>query len=526
MTPSFDYIVVGAGSAGCVLANRLSANPDVNVLLLEAGPRDKKKEIRIPAAFPKLFKTEYDWGYETEPQEALDGRKLYWPRGRTLGGSSAVNAQMWVRGNPLDYDGWAALGNDGWSYDQVLPYFKRAERHQSGANEDRGADGPLSIEGPRSASEMTRSFVEAGVEAGMTRHDDVNVRDQDGIGFAPLTQDRGARASAAWAYLKPVRRRPNLTIKTGAQVARILFDGGRARGVACVEDQGEAAYDATREVIVSAGAVNSPQLLMVSGIGPAGQLAEHGIELTVDLPGVGQNLRDHPAMFVIELTDWKKTLVSAESPRSILRYLLFRRGPLTSNVGEGCAFVRVNSDAPAPDIELVFAPVPFMEHGLQEPPDHGMTIGPILLQPESVGEITLRSADPLEPPVIQPRYLSDPAGHDMATMVEGTKLARKLFASKPFERYGGKELWPGPEAQSDEEFAAAVRKYTQTLYHPVGTCRMGTDDGAVVDPELRVRGVEGLRVVDASVMPRLNRGHTHAPTVMIAERAAELIAAA
>ena len=484
--PEFDYVLVGAGSAGCVLASRLSEDPSVSVLLLEAGGEDRRREIRIPAAFSRLYRSEVDWGYSTEPQEGLGGRRVYFPRGKVVGGCSSINAQIALRGYPPDYDGW---GIPGWRWDDVTPYFERA------------AGGGFELGAQRSPSELTRAFLEAAAECGVPD-----------AALCPVNQRRGRRWSMADGYLRPARSRSNLTVLTGSHVTRVVLERGRARGV---ELAPSGRVDAAREVILCAGAVNSPQLLLLSGIGPAGP--EH------ELPGVGRNLQDHLVGGLLAATTSTSTLFKADSPANLLRYLLFRRGPLTSNVAEAAAFVETRPELAAPDLELGFAPVIFENEGLTEPQEHGLTIGAVVLQPASVGTVSLSSTDPLAPARIDPGYLTDPNGEDLRVLLHGTRLARRLLASPALSRHVRDELVPGPAAETDEELAEAARARAQTLYHPVGTCRMGSDDDAVVDPELRVRGLEGLRVVDASVMPRIARGHTNWPTVMIAEKAADLI---
>ena len=490
----YDYVIVGAGSAGCVLAARLSADPSVRVLVLEAGGTDRKTEIRIPAAFSKLFRSEVDWGYDSEPEDGLDGRRIYLPRGKVLGGSSSINSMIYQRGDRADFDAWG----QGWTYDDVLPSFQRAEER-------------LCVEDLRDPSPLSRAFVAAAGQAG--------------IGDASLvrvTQRRGRRWSAADAYLKPARRRPNLDVLTGALAERISFDGRRATGVAYRVGGHRTTARARREVIVCAGAFNSPQLLMLSGLGPAEHLRAHGIEVVRDLPGVGQNLQDHLVAPVMRTTD-APTLFAAESPRQLADWLVRRRGMLTSNVGEAFAFVRTREDLPAPDLELIFAPVLFVGEGLVPPPRHGFTIGAIVLTPQSRGAVALRSADPGAGPVIRPAYLSHP--EDLRVLLHGIGLARHLCAQPPLAAFAGEELEPGPAARADESVARAARAKAHGLYHPVGTCRMGAGRSSVVDRTLRVHGVEGLRVADASIMPTLVRGHTNAAAIMIGERAAELVRA-
>ena len=518
----YDYVIVGAGSAGCVLAARLSANPNHRVLLLEAGPRDRKLEIKIPAAFNKLFKSKFDWAYETEPQANLDGRELFWPRGKTLGGSSSLNAQMYVRGNALDYDHWEELGNKGWSYGDVLPYFERSERFERGTAPRRGTSGPLNIADLRDPNPTTVAFLEAAEHTGIVRNRDINGLEQDGVGTTQVTQKHGHRWSAADAYLKPARNRRNLRVVTGAHTLRILLDGTRAVGVEYRVD-GTTVQEPANDVIVAGGAINSPQLLMLSGIGPADQLAALDIPVVRDLPGVGKNLQDHLAIMEVVHSKEPVTLAAAESLRNLGRFFTVGRGMLTSNIAEACGFVRTRPELDAPDLELVFAPVAFIEHGLNPLKDHGITIGAVALTPRSTGELTLRSADPFAAPRIEPNYLSDAGGEDLRVLIEGSKLARRILSAPPLERYVGDPILPPAVPTTDDEIVDHIRRDAQTLYHPVGTCKMGIDDLAVVDPELRVYGVDNLRVVDASVMPVIPRGHTHASTVMIAEKAVDLI---
>ncbi len=518
MNPRHDFVIVGAGSAGCVLAARLSEDPTCRVLLLEAGGPDRSMQIRMPAAFTKLFKTAYDWDYSTGPQAALSGRELYWPRGKTLGGCSSMNAQMYVRGNAADYNLWEDLGNPGWSFADVLPYFQRAEGYSRPTAGLHGASGPLRIEELRDPNPTTAAFLDAAVQAGIPRLDDVNGPSQDGAAYTRVTQRRGRRWSSADAYLHPAARRKNLTVLTGVHATRILFEGRRASGLEYLRE-GKLERVTCQELIISGGSVNSPQLLQLSGIGPGQELRSHGIEVVHDAPGVGQNLQDHLALPVIAACPEPVSLVAAESVGNLLRYLLFKKGMLTSNLGEACAFVRSRPQLAAPDLELVFAPVPFVGHGLTPQRNHALTIGVVLLQPRSRGSVRLRSPDPLQRPRILPDYLSDAGGEDVRTMALGVELARRVFQAPALARYVGAELQPGPQLTIHD----AIRTQTETLYHPVGTCRMGTDELAVVDPQLRVRGLTGLRVVDASVMPTIIRGHTHAPTVMIAEKAADLI---
>jgi choline dehydrogenase len=519
---SYHYVIVGAGSAGCVLAGRLSADPAYRVLLLEAGGSDRKREIRIPAGFIKLLETAYDWNYRTSQQPQLSDRQLYWPRGKTLGGSSSINGQIWTRGHRLDYDGWAQ-DCPGWSYEEVLPYFQRAERRVgSNAGGVYGTSGPQFISELRDPNPSTAAFLAGCAELGMRRPGELNEPDNTGYAPSPVTQRRGLRHSAADAYLRPARRRRNLTVLTGTYAQRILLDGSRATGVQYRDAAGVTQQvTASREVILSAGAVNSPQLLMLSGIGEPDQLRAAGVEPRHDLVGVGANLQDHPACAVIVHCPKPVTLFAADSPAQLARFLLLRRGMLTSSVNEAVAFLRSDPALAAPDLEFVWLPVPVLGEGLTPPPDHGLTLAVELLQPDSHGDIRLASGNPAEPPVIDPGYLT--AESDLRGLVAGLRIAERLCDTAALRPYIGAPMAPWPGNVDDTKLATYVREHAQSAYHPVGSCRMGSDDAAVVDCELRVRGLDGLRVVDASVMPRIIRGHTHAPTVMIAERAADLI---
>ncbi len=516
MSDRFDYIVVGAGSAGCVLAHRLSSDPAVQVALVEAGPPDRSLNIRIPPAFPKLFHTKYDWDLSTTSQPELKGRELYWPRGKTLGGSSSLNAMMWVRGARADYDVWP----QGWSYAEVLPYFQRAEnRIGSNGGQVYGTGGRLYIEELRDPSPLRAAFFAACDQGGFTRLNELNRPDIDGYAPTPVNQHRGRRWSAADGYLRPALKRPNLTLITGALVEKIILSGGRATGVMFRSRGGRRSVTAAREIILSAGAVHSPHLLQLSGIGDPEVLRAAGIQTQVASPGVGTGLQDHLAVPVIMYTRDPVTLVGADKrPGELVKYLTRRRGQLTSNVGEAVLFGRSEPGLEHPDLEYIFAPVPFIQHGQVTPPGHGITIGVVLLQPESAGTVTVRSADPAFAPAIDARYLS--SARDLSRLVAGVEQSRRLFATEAMAGHVTEVMMP---ASDETDLAQYVRSAAETLYHPTRTCRMGTDEAAVVDPELRVRGVDRLRVVDASVMPQIIRGHTHAPVVMIAEKAADLI---
>jgi choline dehydrogenase len=518
---TYDYIIVGAGSAGCVLAARLTEDWHARVLLLEAGGPDRAPEIRIPAAFSKLFKTAVDWNYSTEPEAQLHNRKLYWPRGKVLGGSSSMNAMIYVRGNPSDYDRWRDLGNHGWGFADVLPYFKKSEDQEHGSSEFHGVGGPIHVADPRCVNPLTRAFLVAASEIGIPSNSDFNGATQEGAGLYQLTQKNAARCSAVDGYLKPALGRPNLTVLTGARVARVIIEDGRAAGVSFLQNGVLEVARTNAEVILAGGATNSPQILMLSGIGPAGELKRLGIDVIQDLPGVGQNLQDHPMVSVGYLCTQKISLDGAETLANVLRYFIFKAGPLTSNVAEAGLFLKTRDGLPTPDLQLLFGPAYYRGHGLVRRKEHCFGFGPTLITPESRGSISLRSTNPLDAPAIRANYLSTNA--DLRTMIEGVRLARRLAHSKAFEPFRGEELHPGPQAKSDDDIIRFLRSELETLYHPVGTCKMGDDSHAVVDARLQVHGIERLRVVDASIMPRVPAGNTNAPVTMIAEKAADMI---
>jgi choline dehydrogenase len=522
-----DYLVVGTGSAGAVVANRLSSDPATAVVALEAGPPDKNRFIRIPAAFSKLFRSEIDWDYLTEPQQELDGREIYWPRGKVLGGSSSMNAMMWVRGFAADYDEWAVHAGPQWSFSDLLGYFRRIENVTDAwhfvSGDDSGVTGPLRISRQRSPRPSTAAWLAATRECGFPPVQPNSPR-PEGFCEAVVTQRRGSRFSIADAYLKPAMRRKNLTVLTGATVTRVVFDGTHAVGVEFWRRGQQCVAHARREVVLCGGAVNSPQLLMLSGIGDRDHLADLGIDTVYHSPEVGQNLLDHlvtPLGFDVD----GDSLSAAQKPKELLKYLLRRRGMLTSNVGEAYGFVRSRPELDLPDLELIFAPAPFYDEGLLvEPPGHGVVFGPILVAPESRGQITLRSADPQAKPVIEPRYLSDSGGVDRAAMMEGLRMCARIAEAPALKDLLGPIARPHNRTELNETtLELALNTNSHTLYHPLGTCRMGSDEASVVDPQLRVRGVLGLRVADASVMPSTVRGHTHAPSVLIGEKAADLI---
>jgi choline dehydrogenase len=525
----YDYVIVGAGSAGCVLAARLTENPSTQVLLLEAGPPDDADEIHIPAALNLLFKSTYDWDYTTVPQQRAAGRSIYWPRGRTLGGSSSINAMIYIRGSRYDYDTWRdEYGCEGWGYTDLFPYFLRAESNSRGASAYHGADGPLSVQDPKYKSAMTAAFVDAARQWGMEANDDFNGPRQDGAGFYQVTQRNGRRWSAADAYLHPAAGRPNLTVQTDALVTGVAIEAGRAVGVRYLLRGVEETARAEGEVILAAGAIGSPQLLMLSGIGPADHLAEHGIGVVADSPGVGANLSDHPIVTAMWHTPKATGLWEKAGPKNLARWRMMHSGPLTTNVAEAGGFSRTDPSLPAPDLQWHALPTPYQNFGLTDPSIRALSLLITLVAVGSRGRITLRSADPRHKPAIDPAYLSDSA--DIEPLVRGIRLARELAAAGPLAKICKGELAPGPDAVTDSELTEFVRRDITTIYHPVGTCAMGGDSRlaaskltSVVDTGLRVRGVDGLRVVDASVMPAVPRGNTNAPTIAIAERAADLI---
>ncbi len=521
-----DYVVVGTGSAGAVVANRLSADPATSVVALEAGPPDKNRFISIPAAFAKLFRSEVDWDYLTEPQKELAGREIYWPRGKVLGGSSSMNAMMWVRGFAADYDEWAVRAGPQWSFAEVRKYFRRIENTTAALDavcgEDSGVDGPLHISRQRSPRPSTAAWLAAARECGFPAAQP-NSAAPEGFCETVVAQRRGARCSTAEAYLKPAMRRRNLSVLTGAMATRVVIDGTRATGVEFRRDGQSCVAHARREVVLCGGAINSPLLLMLSGVGDRDHLAEHGIATVHHSPGVGQDLLDH-LVTVLGFDVAGDSLFAADKPRELANYLLRRRGMLTSNVGEAYGFLRSRPELELPDLELIFAPAPFYDEALGEPGGHGVVFGPILVAPESRGHITLRSADPYAKPVIEPRYLSDPGGVDRAAMMTGLRVSARIAATPPLKDLLGPIARPRHTAElNDETLELALETCSHTLYHPLGTCRMGSDRASVVDPELRVRGIDALRVADASVMPSTVRGHTHAPSVLIGEKAADLI---
>jgi choline dehydrogenase-like flavoprotein len=517
----YDHVIIGAGSAGCVLAARLSEDPDTRVLLLEAGPPDENELIAIPAAFSALFRSDVDWDHSTVWEAQLHNRRVYLPRGKTLGGSSSLNAMIYIRGNRADYDEWRdELGCPGWGYDELLPYFKRAEDNERGADEFHGAGGPLSVTEGRARTPMAPLFLDAARAYGLPANEDFNGSSQDGVGWYQVTHRDGARASAARCYLHPVAQRPNLEVRTRCQVLNLLFDGNRAIGAAGIGPGGEAfEVHAEREVIVSCGAYDSPKLLMLSGIGRPEELELLQIGLVAECPEIGANLQDHPNAGCVWLSDREDSLFGALNDENLERFGR-GEGPLTSNIAEVGGFLRTRDGLNAPDVQLHFAAAMFAAEGLVPADAHGLSCGACVLKPRSRGYVAVGSPDPTAKPVIVHNYYDDP--DDLRTAIAGTRMVLEIARHSPLKECISAPLFV-PESDSDADIEAHVRHTTQTLYHPVGTCRMGSDATSVLDTELRVRGLEGLRVVDASAMPTVPRGNTNAPTIALAERAADLI---
>ncbi|OYV61339.1 MAG: GMC family oxidoreductase [Acidocella sp. 21-58-7] len=528
--PDYDYIIVGAGSAGSVLANRLSADGTTKVCVLEAGKPDHSVMINVPMGIVGLLATKtYNWYFNTEPQVNLNNRKLYWPRGKTLGGSSSMNAMIYMRGVPADYDEWEALGAPGWGWNSLFPIFKQLEHNERGADDFHGGDGELNVADLRNPNPLADLFVKSAIETGIKFNPDFNGAEQEGVGHYQVTQKNGRRFSAARAYLDAAKTRPNLTILTGAHATRIITEGKRATGVDVKTAEGMQRMMVRREVILAGGAINSPQLLLLSGIGPRAELAKHGIQQVHELPGVGQNLQDHLDASIITRDKTKRAVgVGPGSAitmfKAFLEYRKSGSGMLASNAAESGGFARLTPESKRPEIQFHFLPTMLRDHGRKLTPGYGMTLHCCQLRPKSTGYIGLKSNDPFADPLIQPNYLSH--DDDLAELLAGYKLGRRIMNTKLMKDVaGGVELDPGPNATSDAQLIEYIRNNAETIYHPVGTCKMGQDEMAVVDDRLRVHGITNLRVADASIMPRVIGGNTNAPTMVIGEKAARMILA-
>jgi len=509
----YDYVIVGAGSAGCVLASRLSEDPEVSVLLLEAGPPDVNQNIHVPLGYLKLTRTEVDWDFSTAPEPNCNGRRISLPRGKVLGGSSSINAMVYIRGNRRDYDDWKIPG---WAWDDLFPYFLKAEDNERGASEWHAVGGPQAVSDQRSHNAITPAFVEAGVEAGLARNEDFNGAEQDGVGMYQLTQRAGMRASTAVSYLHPAMERPNLTVMPFTYVNRVLFEGTRAVGVEASRLGEAQKLRAEREVILCGGAYNSPQLLMLSGVGPAEHLAMREVEVLLDQPDVGENLSDHAATYGVWTTPEPESLLQALEPAAMEEFMASQTGPFASNLAESGGFARVGEGAPAPDTQFHVAPIHIVEEGMGDPQAHGVWVSPCLLTPESRGSVRLGSNDPTAKPIVRNAFYTGES--DMPRAIAAVRLMQEICAQPSFRRYAA-EPFTAPADDSEEALRAHVAATTFPIYHPVGTCAIGS----VVDADLNVLGLDGLRVVDASVMPAVPRGNTNAPTIAVAERAADLI---
>jgi len=525
----YDFIIVGAGSAGCVLANRLSADTSKKVLLVEAGPEDKSALIHVPVGIALLSRSKkLNWQFNTDLQTELNGRELFWPRGKAYGGSSSINAMVYIRGQKRDYDSWEKLGNKGWSYQDVLPYFIKSEGNQTMDCKLHGNSGPLSVDNLRTVNTLSGAFIDAGEEVGFKVNNDFNGENQEGVGYYQVTQKNGERCSSAKAYLTPVLGRSNLDVISAAHVTKVLFDKTQAVGVEYSKNGAihTASLKSKGEVILSGGALNSPQLLMLSGVGPEAELKRHDIPVVKKLEGVGQNLQDHLDITIMHSSISKDAI--SVTPLGMVKgaiatvdYIKNRKGFLTSNVAESGGFVKSDKKQKTPNIQFHFLPTYLKDHGREIMFGYGYTLHICDLQPKSRGFIGLKTANPLDDPLIQPRYLTEE--EDWVNLVNGYKIGRELLNTKAFSPYRDKEVAPGNLVETDDQIREDIRKRAESIYHPVGTCKMGVDNMAVVDEQLKVYGVKGLRVVDASIMPNVVTGNTNAPTMMIAEKAADMI---
>jgi choline dehydrogenase len=523
MPSGFDYIVIGAGSAGCAVAARLSENPGTSVLLVEAGGSNRKLEVRAPLAFSKQFHTKIDWDYWTEPEPQLHGRRIYSPRGKMLGGSSSMNAMIYIRGNRLDYDAWADGGATGWSYDDVLPLFKRAENNEQLSDEFHGRGGPLNVTRIRDVDPVCAALAEGAASLGIPRNEDFNGARQDGVGQFQVTHRHGMRWSAAEAYLRPARKRSNLTVRTNALVTRVIVERGRAVAIELSDAKGRTErIDAGSEIVLAAGAFNTPALLQHSGIGPADYLRSVGVSPVANIPTVGENLMEHPLVYVnYELAEGNVGMFDAEEPKHALKWLLLRRGKLASNFAEIGAHIRTDPTMPAPNFQFLLGAGFFFAHGLVPWDAPAAVLGLSFIAPRSRGTVRVRSANPSRKPAVTYNMLSEQS--EMDEMIDAVERAREIAASGPARAVLASEITPGPQVRSREEIADWIRASCQHTYHASCTARIGSPEDGVVDSELRVHGIERLRIADCSVMPSVTRGNTHAPAVMIGERAADLI---
>lgn len=522
----YTYIVIGSGAAGCVVANRLSADPAHRVLLLEAGGRDWNPLIHIPVGFTKLTTPDVNWGFSTVPQREMDGREMWYPQGRTLGGSTSINAMIYIRGHREDYEEWKHLGNKGWGYEDVLPYFRKSEHNERLNDRFHGTSGDMNVTQQVQQNPLTKAFVRSCQEIGLPFNADVNGAEQDGVTFYDVTQRNVRRESSATAFLRPAKDRPNLTTLTRAQAVKVLIENGRAVGVQYLHRKKLVTAYVDGEVILSSGAVNSPKLLLLSGIGPADELRQRGVDVVHHLPGVGKNFQDHMDVYLTAETapvSYNEEDRPDRAVRHAIQYLLYKTGPMTACVAEAGAFIRSSDEVRSPDIQIHCLPAYVIDHGRQRVKGHGITINTCNLRPKSIGSVTLRSANPLDQPLIDPNFCGDPEGHDWKISMEGFRWGRRILGSEAFRPFIKREHLPGAQVQSDDEVRQYIRAWSKTDYHPVGSCKMGSDELAVVDQQLRVHGIDGLRVIDASIMPTLISGNTQAPSVMIGEKGSTIV---
>jgi choline dehydrogenase-like flavoprotein len=524
----YSYIVVGAGAAGCVVANRLSENPENTVLLLEAGGTDWNPLIHMPIGFTKLTTPDVNWGFSTVPQPQMNNREMWYPQGRTIGGSTSINAMIYIRGHKNDYDTWRDQGNEGWGYDGVLPYFKKSENNERLNNEFHGIGGDMNVTQQAAPNELTKAFVRSAQEVGIPFNYDVNGAVQDGVTFYDVTQRDARRESSATAFLNPAKKRKNLTVSTRSMGARILFEGDRAVGLEYLKNGKKTVAYAEKEVILSGGAVNSPKLLLLSGVGPADELKKMGVPVVHNLPGVGKNFQDHMDVYITAETAPVSFNMEDRPDRAIshgIQYALFKTGPITACVAEAGAFIRSSDKVENPDIQIHCLPAYVIDHGKQRVKGHGVTINTCNLRPKSIGSVTLKSTNPTDHPNIDPNFCGDAEGYDWKISMEGFKWGRKILAADAFKDLIKKEHMPGVDVKDENQIRKYIKEWSKTDYHPVGSCKMGHDEMAVVDPQLRVHGLRGLRVIDASIMPTLMSGNTQAPSIMIGEKGAAIIIA-